>query len=177
MNIELAYPKGYELIPEIVEIAKTNSNKSGGTFNINNSMSDAVKDADIVYPKSWAPFHIMQQRTELLKQGDKDGLLNLEKTCLAQNAKHKNWEYDMQKMNLTKDGIALYMHCLPADISGVSCKLGEVSAGVFEKYRLLTYNEAGYKPYIIAAIMFTNKFEKPDQVLKKIIEQNHARSL
>ncbi len=177
MNIELAYPEGYELIPEIVKVAKTNSRESGGTFNINNSMSDAVKDADIVYPKSWAPFHIMQQRTELLKQGDKDGLLNLEKTCLAQNAKHKNWEYDMQKMNLTKDGIALYMHCLPADISGVSCKLGEVSAGVFEKYRLLTYNEAGYKPYIIAAIMFTNKFEKPDQVLKKIIEKNHSRIL
>ena len=177
MNIELAYPEGYELIPEIVEIAKTNSDKSGGTFNINNSMSDAMKDADIVYPKSWAPFHIMQQRTELLKQGDKDGLLNLEKTCLTQNEKHRNWEYDAQKMSLTKNGDALYLHCLPADISGVSCEKGEVSAGVFEKYRLLTYKEAGYKPYVIAAMMFANKFEKPDQILKKIIEKNQLRIL
>ena len=170
MNIELAYPEGYELIPEIVELAQTNSNKSGGTFNISHSMTEAVKDADIVYPKSWAPFQIMQQRTELLKNGDEAGLLNLEKTCLAQNAKHKDWEYESKKMKSTKNGNAMYMHCLPADISGVSCEAGEVSAEVFEKYRLLTYKEAGYKPYIIAAMMFANKFQRPGKVLRKIVE-------
>ena len=31
-------------------------------------------------------------------------------------------------MKLTKGGKALYLHCLPADISGVSCKEGEVAA-------------------------------------------------
>jgi ornithine carbamoyltransferase len=56
-------------------------------------------------------------------------------------------------------GEALYMHCLPADISGVSCEKGEVSAAVFENYRIATYKEAGYKPYIIAAMMLTNRFE------------------
>ena len=177
MNIELAYPEGYELIPEIVELAQTNSNKSGGTFNISNSMTEAVKDADIVYPKSWAPFQIMQQRTELLKNGDEAGLLNLEKTCLAQNAKYKDWEYDAQKMNTTKNGDVLYMHCLPADISGVSCEKGEVSAEVFEKYRILTYREAGYKPYVIAAMMFANRFKKPGQSLRKIVEGNPYRRL
>jgi len=175
MNIELAYPEGYGLIPEIVELAKTNSKKSGGSFVISHSMTEAVKDADIVYPKSWAPFQIMQQRTELLKNGDEAGLSNLEKTCLAQNAKHMDWEYDSKKMNSTKSGDALYMHCLPADISGVSCKEGEVSAKVFEKYRMLTYKEAGYKPYIIAAMMFANKFQSPGQVLRRIIEGDSSR--
>jgi knotted carbamoyltransferase YgeW len=175
MNIELAYPEGYGLIPEIVDIAKDNAVKSGGSFNISHSMADAMKDADIVYPKSWAPFHIMQQRTELLMAKDKSGLQELEKVCLANNAKHKDWEYDHAKMNLTKNKNALYMHCLPADISGVSCKEGEVNADVFEKYRIKTYKEAGYKPYIIAAMMLTNRFENPSEVLSNLLKNGKNR--
>lgn len=175
MDIELAYPEGYELIPEIIDIAKSNAEKSGGNFNISHSMSEAVKNADIVYPKSWAPFRIMEQRTELLKKGDEEGLLNLEKNCLLQNARHKDWEYDANKMGLTKNGDALYMHCLPADISGVSCEEGEVSADVFEKYRIQTYKEAGYKPYIIAAMILANKFEDPDSVIQDIVDKNKRR--
>ena len=114
----------------------------------------------------------MQKRTELLKEEDKNGLHTLEKECLKQNAKHTDWEYNAEKMKLTKNQDALYMHCLPADISGVSCKQGEVSADVFEKYRLLTYKEAGYKPYIIAAMMFANKFQEPDTVIREIVKKN-----
>jgi len=175
MNIELAYPEGYGLIPEIVEIAKNNAKQSGGTFNISHSMEDAMKDADIVYPKSWAPFHIMQQRTKLLQAADKEGLKALEQTCLANNAKFKNWEYNEAKKKLTKNQDALYMHCLPADISGVSCKEGEVNGQVFEQYRIKTYLEAGFKPYIIAAMMFTTKFEKPSEVLQNILKRNTKR--
>ena len=171
----MAHPKGYDLIPEIVDIAKNNSEWSGGSFNVSHSMEDAMKDADIVYPKSWAPFHIMQQRTELLKNADTQGLKALEQTCLANNAKFKNWEYDEAKMKLTKNQDALYMHCLPADISGVSCSEGEVNADVFEKYRIKTYLEAGFKPYIIAAMMFTNKFENPSKVLDNILKRNRKR--
>jgi knotted carbamoyltransferase YgeW len=176
MSIELAYPEGYGLIPEIVETAKKNAKESGGSFNISHSMSEAVKNADIVYPKSWAPFHIMQQRTKLLMAGDKNGLKELEQVCLANNARFSNWEYDEAKMKLTKNENALYMHCLPADISGVSCKQGEVSAEAFEHYRIKTYQEAGFKPYIIAAMMFTNRFGNPAEVLKSILERNKKRA-
>ena len=55
-------------------------------------------------------------------------------------------------MKRTVKGKALYMHCLPADITGVSCEAGEVSANVFEKYRIETYKEAGWKPYILSLI-------------------------
>lgn len=175
MDVELAYPEGYDLIPEIVELAEKNAKESGGSFKISHSMEEAVKGADIVYPKSWAPFHIMQQRTELLKNEDVEGLANLEKTALENNAKFKNWEYSDKMMNTTKDKDALYMHCLPADISGVSCEEGEVEGEVFEKYRIKTYHEAGYKPYIIAAMMFANKFENPAEVLKAIYERGLKR--
>jgi hypothetical protein len=97
------------------------------------SMGAAFEGADVVYPKSWAPFEVMQRRTELLKKSDKQGLIALEKECLANNATYKSWECDERKMKRTKKGNALYMHCLPADISGVSCAEGEVSKNVFEK--------------------------------------------
>ena len=177
MNVSLAYPKGYDLIPEVVELAKKQSASNGGNFDIAGSMEDAFTNADIVYPKSWAPFQVMQKRTELLSNSDKTGLVELEKECLANNAKHKNWECDEQKMKRTAKGVALYMHCLPADISGVSCIQGEVSKNVFEKYRLATYAEASYKPFIIAAIIFLTRMRNPSEKMNQIIKRNTSRIL
>lgn len=175
MNIELAYPEGYSLIPEIVETAGRNAQASGGSFRVSHSMEEAMRDADIVYPKSWAPFHIMQERTELLQKADRAGLKDLEQKCLANNAKFRDWEFDEEKLKLTRDGSALYMHCLPADISGVSCERGEVSASAFERYRIETYREAGFKPYVIAAMMLTNRFENPGEVLAGLMQRNRRR--
>lgn len=177
MDIELAYPEGYDLIPDIVDMAGKNAKASGGSFKVSHDMKEAMKDADIVYPKSWAPYHIMEERTKLLQAADKAGLDALEQTCLSNNAKYKDWEYDHDKMKVTKNQDALYMHCLPADISGVSCKEGEVDADVFEKYRIKTYHEAGFKPYIIAAMMFTNKFKNPAATLKQIMDSQKKRVL
>ena len=59
MNVSLASPKGYDLIPEVVELAKKQSASNGGNFDIAGSMEDAFTNTDIVYPKSWAPFQVM----------------------------------------------------------------------------------------------------------------------
>jgi len=168
MEVSLAYPEGYGLIPEVVEIARKNSVASGGKFKVVSSTDAAFKDADVVYPKSWAPYQVMQRRTPLLHQGDKEGLKQLEKECLANNAKHKDWECDARKMKLTRKGEALYLHCLPADISGVSCVQGEVAKDVFEKYRLATYREASFKPFIIAAMILLARFQGVPGMLKKL---------
>lgn len=175
MDVSLAHPEGYNLIPDVIETAKKNAAASGGNFSMSNNMDDAFKDADIVYPKSWAPYDVMGKRTELLTNKDHDGLKALEKECLTNNAKFKNWECTEEKMKLTKNGKALYMHCLPADITDVSCKAGEVSASVFERYRVETYKEAGYKPYIIAAMILTSKFAKPADKLEKLIKAASER--
>jgi ornithine carbamoyltransferase len=177
MDVSLAYPEGYGLIPEVVELARKQSVERGGKFEVVNSMDEAFKNADIVYPKSWAPYHVMQRRTILLNNNDKPGLKELEKECLANNAKFKNWECNEQKMKLTKNGEALYMHCLPADISDVSCAEGEVSKKVFEKYRLATYAEASYKPFVIAAIMFLMRIQNPSEKLQAIVNRNQKRSV
>ncbi|HET7839949.1 MAG TPA: knotted carbamoyltransferase YgeW [Rectinemataceae bacterium] len=176
MEITLAHPEGYDLIPEVVELSKRQAKESGGSFKHVNSMDEAFRDADIVYPKSWAPFDVMQKRVPLLKNGDQAGLKELEKQCLANNARFKDWECTEAKMKLTKGGKALYMHCLPADITDVSCAAGEVAASVFDRYRDDTYREASYKPYIIAAMILLGKSRDPAATLSRLLDRNAARS-
>lgn len=175
MDVVLAHPEGYEVMEEVENVARENAAKSGGSFTKTNSMEEAFKDADIVYPKSWAPFKAMEERTELYGNRDFDGIKELEKELLAQNAKHLDWECTEDMMSLTKKGKALYMHCLPADITDVSCEHGEVAASVFDRYRVPTYKEASYKPYVIAAMIFSSKVKNPEETLNKLLEANKVR--
>ena len=153
---------------DVEELAKKNAAASGGTFTKTNNMAEAFEGADIVYPKSWAPFAAMEKRTKLYQAGDADGISALEKELLKQNAEHKDWACTEELMKKTKDGKALYMHCLPADITGLSCKEGEVDRSVFERYIDPLYMEASYKPYIIAAMILTSKVKDPANCLRKL---------
>ncbi|ALX94585.1 knotted carbamoyltransferase YgeW [Serratia sp. JSRIV001] len=175
MKVTLAHPEGYDLIPDVIEVAKNNAAASGGSFQQVTSMAEAFQGADIVYPKSWAPYKVMEQRTDLLRANDHAGLKALEQQCLAQNAYYKNWHCTEEMMKLTKGGEALYMHCLPADITDVSCSEGEVCASVFEKYRIATYKEASWKPYIIAAMIMARKFSNPGLVLDQLLKEAEKR--
>ena len=170
MNVALAHPKGYDLMPDVVELARKQAAESGGSFEQVDSMEAAFTDADIVYPKSWASFDVMKKRTVLLEENDQAGLKSLEQSCLAENATHIDWECDEAKMKLTRGGEALYMHCLPADITDISCKAGEVSAKVFEKYRIQTYKEAGYKPFVIAAMILANRMQDVVGTLDELMQ-------
>jgi len=175
MDVHLAHPDGYEVMPEVEEVANANAALSGGKFTRANSMKDAFKDADIVYPKSWAPFAAMEKRTDLYGNNDFDGIKALEKELLAQNAKHRDWECTEDLMKTTKDGKALYLHCLPADISGVNCNEGEVAASVFDRYRVPLYKQASHKPYVIAAMIFLAKIKCPQETLVNLVSRNIHR--
>jgi len=175
MDVVLAHPEGYEVFEEVREVAAKNAAESGGSFTVTNSMAEAFKDADVVYPKSWAPFKAMEKRTDLYAKGDDAGIKALEKELLEQNAQHKDWECTEELMATTKDGKALYMHCLPADITGVSCKEGEVEASVFDRYRTPLYKEASYKPYVIAAMIFLQKIKNPQATLKALFDKKVDR--
>ena len=175
MEVALAHPKGYEIMSEVEDIAKENARVSGGKFTKTNSMKEAFEGADFVYPKSWAPFKAMQKRTDLYGAGDHDGIRALEKELLAQNALHKDWECTEDMMKMTKDGNALYLHCLPADISGVSCEAGEVAASVFDRYRVPLFKQASFKPYVIASMIFLSKVRDPQKVLSALEEKSSPR--
>ena len=175
MDVVLAHPEGYEVMPEVEEVARANAQKSGGTFTKTHSMAEAFQNADIVYPKSWAPFAAMEQRTKLYAAGDQAGIDALEQKLLAQNAQFKNWTCSEEMMKRTKDGKALYLHCLPADITGASCKEGEVDASVFDRYLVPLYKEASFKPYIIAAMILMSQVKDPVSCLRALDGANDSR--
>ena len=175
MDVVLAHPEGYSVMSEVETVANGNAAQEGGSFFKTNSMAEAFEGAHIVYPKSWAPFAAMEERTRLFGNGDLDGIRALEKHLLAQNAQYKDWECTEKLMVTTHESSALYMHCLPADITGVSCDEGEVEASVFERYRVPMYMQASYKPYIIAAMILLSKAKNPVDTLNRLLAAGAPR--
>ena len=175
MDVVLAHPEGYEIMPEVADVARRNAEAGGGSFTQTHSMEEAFSGAHVVYPKSWAPFAAMEKRTELYGAGDFAGIEALEKQLLAGNAGYKNWTCTEELMASTHEGSALYLHCLPADISGVSCEEGEVEASVFDRYRVPLYRQASFKPYIIAAMIFLARMEKPADALRALLQRATPR--
>ena len=87
-------------------------------------------------------------------------------------------EYSIEEMmKLTKDGKALYLHCLPADISGLSCPEGEVDNSVFDRYIVPLYKQASYKPYIIAAMIFLAQVKDPVRALMEMDKSDAERKM
>ena len=175
MDVVLAHPEGYDVMPEVEEIAKKNAAATGGSYRKVATMEEAFDGADIVYPKSWAPFAAMEQRTKLHSAGDQAGIDALEQQLLAQNAQFKNWTCSEDMMKRTRDGKALYLHCLPADITGVSCKEGEVDASVFDRYLVSLYKQASFKPYIIAAMILMSQVKDPVNCLRALDAAGDSR--
>ena len=177
MDVVLAHPEGYEIMSDVEDVARANAQKSGGSFKKVTSMAEAFEGADIVYPKSWAPFAAMEKRTVMYGNGDFDGIKALERELLAQNAQHKDWECTEKLMATTKNGEGLYLHCLPADITGVSCAEGEVAESVFDRYRDPLYKQASYKPYVIAAMIFLAQIQDPATALLELERRAGKRKL
>ena len=176
MNVTLAHPEGYDLMRERVDYAKAQAAENGCTFKQVNTMAEAFEGADIVIPKSWAPYAAMERRTKLYAAGDDEGINRLEMELLAQNATHMDWCSTRELMEKTARGQdTIYMHPLPADIAGVSCEHGEVMADVFEDHRIGMYKEASYKPYAVAAMIFLQKVKDPVATLKALEERGRAR--
>ena len=173
MDVRLAYPEGYSLMPDVVEKAGKFAAEARGGFRICASMQEAFDGADFVYPKSWAPFSVMEQRTVIVESGDRQKLQELEKRCLENNARFQDWQCTRELM--AKTNRALYMHCLPADITGVSCARGEVAADVFDRFRTPLYRQASWKPYIIAAMIFASRMPDARAALSMLLDRSETR--
>jgi knotted carbamoyltransferase YgeW len=150
-HVRLAHPEGYALLPGPLKKAEHNAAEGGGSFRIVPTMDEAFKGADAVYPKSWGPFALMQERVEANRAGDRGRLAEIEARALETNARHRDWICDERRMGLTKE--ALYLHCLPADIGA------EVSPGVMERFRLAVARQANKKVYVIMALLAAAKVE------------------
>jgi ornithine carbamoyltransferase len=119
IDVVLAHPKGFELMPEVLERAEAAAAEGGATIAYTNDMDEAFAGADVVYPKSW---------------GRIDAFGN-EKPALAESAQFKDWICDSRRMSLANPD-ALYMHCLPAD------RGTEVTDEVIDGPQSVVYDEA-----------------------------------
>ena len=136
MNICFARPKGFELDPTIMDAVRDNVTRYGGSFEETDSMQDAFKNADVVYPKAWASLSLFPpQAPEFMEEKQKE-LFN----------KNKNWICDDRMMKLAKPD-ALYMHCLPCD------RGHEVTDSVADGPNSVIFDEAENRLHAHKAIM------------------------
>ncbi len=130
LDIVLAHPPEFKLMPEIMEQAQEQARKFNTGFEVVDNMEDAFKDADIVYAKSWGP---------LLTTSNND-------ECAKIIKKYDSWITDESKMALAKDD-AIYMHPLPAD------RNVEVTDGVMDGPHSVVFDEAENRLHAQKAVM------------------------
>src|SRR5574340_147977 len=130
MDVVLAHPPEFKLMPDIVAQAQAQAKKFGAGFEIVDDMDAAFKDADIVYAKSWGP---------LLTTGDKTAGKKIQDS-------YQSWITDERKMALAKQD-AIYMHPLPAD------RNIEVTDGVMDGPNSVVYDEAENRMHVQEAVM------------------------
>ena len=97
MNVRLAHPDGYELMPECVKSAYDHALQSNGTFTQAGSMDEAFAGADVVYPKSWGPYDLMLERVDANRKRDAERMRDIERRALDRNAQFKNWICDERR--------------------------------------------------------------------------------
>ena len=130
LDVVLAHPPEFKLMPEVMEQAKEQSRKYGTGFEVMDDMDKAFKDADILYPKSWGPLVF----TADPKQGE------------TITKKYSSWITDERKMKLAKED-AIYMHPLPAD------RNIEVTDAVIDGPRSVVYDQAENRLHAQKAVM------------------------
>ncbi|MCB0045132.1 MAG: ornithine carbamoyltransferase [Caldilineaceae bacterium] len=130
MNVRLTRPPEYKLMPDIVQQAKDNAKKFGGSFETLDDFDAGFKDADIVYPKSWGALLTTDDDEESAKIGKQ----------------YTDWIADERRMALAKPN-AFYMHCLPAD------RNIEVTDGVIDGEQSVVYDEAENRMHVQKAVM------------------------
>lgn len=130
IDVTLAYPPEFRLMPEIEEQARINAREHGVKFEIVHDFDEAFRDADIVIPKSWGPL-VHTQDT---------------KTGLALIEKYPSWVCDERAMALTKKH-SIYMHPLPAD------RGKEVTDAVIDGPHSVVYDEAENRLHVQKALM------------------------
>ncbi len=119
VEVVLAHPPGFDLMPEVMERAQAAAADAGGSITYAENMDEAFAGADVVYPKSW---------------GRLDAFAD-EQVALAESGEFQDWICDARRMSLAKPD-ALYMHCLPAD------RGNEVTDEVIDGPQSVVYDEA-----------------------------------
>lgn len=130
IDVTLAYPPEFELMPDIEEQARANAAAAGAKFEITHQFEDAFEGSDVVVPKSWGPLVVTQDPAE--------GLELIEK--------YPAWRCTSDHMALGHEDM-IYMHPLPAD------RGREVTDAVIDGPQSVVYDEAENRLHVQKALM------------------------
>lgn len=130
IDVTLAYPPEFKLMPEIERQARANAEAAGARFEITDRFDDAFEGADVVVPKSWGPLVTTRDHAEGLKLIEK----------------YPTWRCEAQHMALGTRRL-IYMHPLPAD------RGREVTDEVIDGPRSVVYDEAENRLHVQKALM------------------------
>ena len=139
MDVTLAHPPEYFLMPETLEAARRNAKKAGARFEVVDDMDAAFEGADVVIPKSWGCLDTMGSKPE-------------ESLRIAKQ--YTKWICDATRLKRAKSK-ALYMHPLPAD------RGNEVTDEVIDGPQSVVYDEAENRLHTAKAIMALTMADAP----------------
>lgn len=135
-DVTVAHPEGLELDEAILSKARANLRESGGSISVSHDMKQAVREADVIYAKSWVSLkHLPSGKTEL------DSVAM--RKVFDDN---KHWICNDELMNIAGPDSS-YMHCLPCD------RGQEVTSEVVESARSLVFKQAANRYHAQNAIM------------------------
>ena len=137
MDVVLAHPKGWELPDWVIEKARANAAKYGGTVTVTNNEAEAYEGAHIVIPKNWGSW--VNDQTGLTTTG---AVKVVDEKLMAQ----KSWKCTEAKM-ATADKDVMYMHALPAD------RNNEVENSVIDGPHSIVYDEAENRLHTAKGVM------------------------
>lgn len=130
MDVVLAHPPGFELMPEVMDMARDEARKHKVGFDVVHDMDEACRDADVIYAKSWGPLLTTQDPNEGKELQDK----------------YQDWIADDAKIALGKEDV-IYMHPLPAD------RDIEVTSSVMDGPHSVVFDEAENRLHAQKAVM------------------------
>jgi ornithine carbamoyltransferase len=130
MNVRLVHPPEFKLVPELVDQARENARRSGGSLELMDDFDAGIRGSEIVYAKSWGPL--------LVAKDDAEGS--------AITGRYTDWITDGRRMaTATPDSI--FMHPLPAD------RNIEVTDEVIDGPHSVVYDEAENRLHVQKAVM------------------------
>ena len=153
MDVTLAHPREYFLMPETMQAARENARRAGVKFEVVDDMDEAFRGADVVIPKSWGCLETMGAKPE-------------ESLRIAK--KYTHWICDARRMTLAGPR-ALYMHPLPAD------RGNEVTDEVIDGPQSVVFDEAENRLHTCKAIMALTMADQPVAYEVESVEAVGAR--
>ncbi|RKY55486.1 MAG: hypothetical protein DRP89_03220 [Candidatus Neomarinimicrobiota bacterium] len=133
MSVNLAFPEGYDLDPEVIEQTKRNCEQNSQEFNITNDVEEGYENVDVVYSRNW-----------MSPQAYRDGKLHKNEE-IEKALQFNGWICDAEKMRLTND--ALFIHPMPID------RGNEVTDEVASGSRSIVYDVAENRLHVQKAVM------------------------